>query len=397
MDRIKTVCMTEIHQRFDLFFENLKDEYYKIQLNDKEYPQYFYLSENDYILIFQADVVTLDVFVSQAHQEIMKKRDIKFIFEGIRETLNEQLVYDLIDNKIVSPENLYVITSSDSCMNRIVSDTEGKYGTPVNGISVNYFELLLLSRVTNEARRYANTKIVKDKKFNLLVRNSARPERLYILTAMNYYGLITNDVDISFNDIDYYTDRKINVNDINNACTMYDYNDQAVLVNQYGIQNAKTVVNLLPLVIEEDDGNIGDSHYGPFKTFQRSCFSVIIETSTLYRYHLTEKTFKPIFMKIPFITFCGPGALKDLKQMGYKTFHPYIDESYDEIFDDSERLFAVINEIKRLTAMSITELENYLAPLKEIVKHNYNNFMARKHDIFKNTNGLKKVLYGTDE
>ena len=41
-------------------------------------------------------------------------------------------------------------------------------------------------------------------------------------------------------------------------------------------------------------------------------------------------------------------SLKYLKQLGLKTFSPFIDESYDTIKNGKERATAIYNEIKRL-------------------------------------------------
>lgn len=43
----------------------------------------------------------------------------------------------------------------------------------------------------------------------------------------------------------------------------------------------------------------------------------------------TEKIFKPIAAGMPFVLVGSLGSLRKLKQMGFKSFTPYIDESYD--------------------------------------------------------------------
>ena len=51
----------------------------------------------------------------------------------------------------------------------------------------------------------------------------------------------------------------------------------------------------------------------------------------------TEKTAKPMWCNKPFIVLSGKGFLKNLRDIGFKTFHPVIDESYDDIDDTYER------------------------------------------------------------
>lgn len=86
---------------------------------------------------------------------------------------------------------------------------------------------------------------------------------------------------------------------------------------------------------------------------------------------LTEKVFKPIAHFMPFIFIAFPGALKMLHQLGFKTFHPYINESYDSIEDESHRFKAILNEIERLAALPIDEIEKMYWAMYDIYEHNY--------------------------
>lgn len=107
-------------------------------------------------------------------------------------------------------------------------------------------------------------------------------------------------------------------------------------------------------------------------------FSVVSETT----YHtkewypnarfLSEKTFKAIAMTHPFILVSVPGSLEVLKAMGYKTFSPFIDESYDTELDDGKRMIKIVNEIERLCNLSQSELETFLTNAREICEYNYN-------------------------
>ena len=88
-------------------------------------------------------------------------------------------------------------------------------------------------------------------------------------------------------------------------------------------------------------------------------------------YFFTEKTYKFIAAKMPFIFVGFNNSLPILRKIGYKTFHPYIDETYDTIENDEDRLVAIMDEIERLSNLSDDEwqeLENNLLP---IVNYNY--------------------------
>jgi len=97
------------------------------------------------------------------------------------------------------------------------------------------------------------------------------------------------------------------------------------------------------------------------------------ESSRFY----SEKTFKPIVQKHPFIAVTVPNFLPKLRWLGYKTFSPFIDESYDEELDDNKRLLKISNEIERLSKLEGKELEDYLVGCKAICEHNYNTLMSK--------------------
>jgi hypothetical protein len=93
---------------------------------------------------------------------------------------------------------------------------------------------------------------------------------------------------------------------------------------------------------------------------------------------LTEKTFKCIAFKQPFIIISLPGTLEILKKLGYKTFSPWIDESYDTVENGIDRLRKISLEVKRLCELDENTIEEYRKELIPIIEHNYNLLMNRK-------------------
>ena len=85
----------------------------------------------------------------------------------------------------------------------------------------------------------------------------------------------------------------------------------------------------------------------------------------------TEKTYKFISGKIPFILVGMPKSLHVLRDSGYKTFQPYINEDYDNIEDDELRLVAIADEIERLCGLSDDEWLEIQRELIPRIEHNY--------------------------
>lgn len=86
--------------------------------------------------------------------------------------------------------------------------------------------------------------------------------------------------------------------------------------------------------------------------------------------------------KHPFLLVSRPNSLYFLKKMGYKTFHPWIDERYDTIEDDNERLIFIANEIERLCKQTSEQWFIFLQNLNNIVEHNYSVIMKKQLDDF---------------
>ena len=100
-------------------------------------------------------------------------------------------------------------------------------------------------------------------------------------------------------------------------------------------------------------------------------FSVVTETPFTESTHFsTEKIYRPMIQYHPFIVFGAPGTLSNLKELGFKTFSPYIDESYDNEISPFRRMQKITKEIKRLCSLSETEIYNWFTSMKYILIYN---------------------------
>jgi hypothetical protein len=147
------------------------------------------------------------------------------------------------------------------------------------------------------------------------------------------------------------------------------------------VDNKNELINLPDLYLDIDELVTNPflihekiNHDDTIKLYQESYFSIVTETNFFGHTgrFLTEKTFKPMLYKHPFILLCDPYSLTLLKQLGYKTFHPYIDESYDNEPNDTKRLKMILNEVNRLSNLSKSELFEFIDNVKEITIHNHN-------------------------
>ena len=61
-----------------------------------------------------------------------------------------------------------------------------------------------------------------------------------------------------------------------------------------------------------------------------------------------------------------------LKTFGFKTFSPWIDESYENELTYEGRKKIIYGEIKRLCSMSREEIDKWYWEMEEILVHNHN-------------------------
>lgn len=96
---------------------------------------------------------------------------------------------------------------------------------------------------------------------------------------------------------------------------------------------------------------------------------------------LTEKFNKTFQGLHPFIVMTTPYFLSDLRELGYKTFHPYIDETYDTIEDDNLRFNKVMDEVERFAKMRDSLVFRFQHDTKDILLHNYNLLKTKSRTV----------------
>lgn len=113
----------------------------------------------------------------------------------------------------------------------------------------------------------------------------------------------------------------------------------------------------------------------PITELMKSFIFLVTETCFFQtKTHLTEKIFKPIVLRMPFILAGCAHNLEYLRSYGFKTFSAYWDESYDSIEDPIERLQAITGVLKTISNMSATEQKTMLLDMEPILEHNYQLF-----------------------
>ena len=110
-------------------------------------------------------------------------------------------------------------------------------------------------------------------------------------------------------------------------------------------------------------------------------FSIVTDTIFTYPYSFrTEKIWKPIAMGHPWIAVSNYGYYKDLRNLGFKTYHSIIDESFDLIRNDQDRL----NTIKHVIIdLCKSDLINFLSQCKEVSLYNQQHLYIMRDKVRK--------------
>lgn len=97
-------------------------------------------------------------------------------------------------------------------------------------------------------------------------------------------------------------------------------------------------------------------------------FSLVTETVFNYPYSFrTEKIWKPIAMGHPFIAVANQGYYRDLHKLGFQTFGHLIDESFDQIENNYDRLERIAKVVEDLCQQ---DLDKFLKECYNICKYN---------------------------
>tara|TARA_B100001057_G_scaffold226778_1_gene227113 strand:+ start:2677 stop:4128 length:1452 start_codon:yes stop_codon:yes gene_type:complete len=92
---------------------------------------------------------------------------------------------------------------------------------------------------------------------------------------------------------------------------------------------------------------------------------------------ITEKFFKAIIFKQPFIMLGTHESLPVIRNMGYRTFSPFINEGYDGNDDIHQRMNMIAEEVERLTNLKRDPVkwQEWYSNITEIITYNYNTYI----------------------
>lgn len=146
-------------------------------------------------------------------------------------------------------------------------------------------------------------------------------------------------------------------------------NNKKLLTNEYYIDYR--AAGLYDDKLKEEIDISAQEQFESIYLIQNSFLNVATET----RYYsmmpyVSEKTLKATAAMRPFIIAGPPGSLQLMKDLGFKTFSKWLDESYDNETNHEKRLEMIGAEVNRICRMPKSELDKMLIQMKFVLLHN---------------------------
>lgn len=349
------IWMCDFYEQVEYDFKNIFDKLSKRYLSDLQSGKAFLMVDN-----------TLEGYHSQD------------IFDYLHQSATA---------RFISPKQIIYVTGNlniEDNLEKWCLFNKGK--VPIQVIPYAHFEYDIGKKLYEDARHKTgilptthNHETYKDslgpdgvKLFNFL-NKKPRIHRMWLYIALSKWNLLDKGI--------------ISMNPIPNGELNLDFN---IMPEEDVIEGNKT----LPLYAYDDNTNDKEFKYYMYNFNQRaaleSWITIVSEThfeDATGTCFLSEKTFKAIACQTPFMILGNKNSLKRLHDMGYKTFHHIIDETYDTL-DSIHRINAMIDEIRRWEGNP--DRKKHMFWLRPILE--YNVEVLQFNTLFKPPNKFFKLV-----
>ena len=212
-----------------------------------------------------------------------------------------------------------------------------------------------------------------------------RPHRVALVYTLNKLGLLDRSyISVGLTDPENQS--------VHISTQLNDY-----LVQRFDItsDDKNNLISKLPLVLDAET-NVNqmcqDFNDATRPYYQNSLVSIITETSfDDIEVSLTEKSFKPVKEKHPWISLGASGTLQALRDMGFKTFNEFWDESYDNIKNSQDRFTRVLEVCRDIGTWDSNKIKDFRYRVKPILDHNYETLKIKYTDTL--TQNIKSRIF----
>ena len=117
----------------------------------------------------------------------------------------------------------------------------------------------------------------------------------------------------------------------------------------------------------------GRYDYGVPKEYFLGLIDIVTEGSNNMSTHFSEKSFKSLFYKKPFISIAGPYWYETFKKSGFELYDEIFDYAFDLDENKNTRLDDILLQIKHLNSLNYSELIDIVKTIQPKIDHNFNH------------------------
>jgi hypothetical protein len=308
--------------------------------------------------------------------EYIKKGLVKIVINTIHDPLvvggNLYQIEKYFESHGIDPSNITVIGGNDfqeyyqEYPNGKIKITHGYIMVQQAGERLDGFPYVSSLGYLSDAVRESDLdpKVIRSKRF-LCWNRTMRTQRIWLAYLAMKYKLLENSY------FSFLNQPGGGLHNIEQVLGEYASNFDV-------FRYSRSIFDMIPHDL--DTGHLPQSEKSGFPTnnnkkeFYLNSY-VHITSETIFKEKIScpffsEKTFHAMVNLQPFIYVGCAGALKILHSWNIKTFHPFIDESYDDEWDPVKRFGMIEAEIKKINEMPIEELHNWYYSITDILLHN---------------------------
>lgn len=286
----------------------------------------------------------------------------------LAQTLHHQCI-----NYGIDPRKIYLLTANfkeNDCHNNYLG--LNKYLNGINILETTLVGDMALPNndVEGSVDFYEMCKKMHSDKMFLQLSRRNRPYRvianyLNSTSDISNYGLISQD---KLTDDELYR-------------TFYEFKRSPYTNEDITEKELRQWNKKLPLIVDNKDFEINWANWRSSNLYHKTIFSIVLETSqqdyggtTMFP---SEKIFKAILHKQPFVVFGHRGINSFLNLIGFRSYETWFDiQSFDFEIDPVERFQKLKNEVTKvighLKNLSIQERVDWRFKNQDILDYNYN-------------------------
>jgi len=299
----------------------------------------------------------------------------------LKKSLNS-VIEDSCENYNVPKEQILLV----ACGNH------AHYLEDINLLHLNYYALELNHKIKLGYMSFLNELSVKKEKHFICANAHVRPHRYHLVYELYRNDLLKHGY-VSCQSFDSWRSlfpagtvngdinsitKKLQQDNINIAEFMRFYSTLPyhidILNDENAVENlSSSWITNHPKALERIDQNSRLTHISTY--YERAVLDVITETNRSGKdvSFLSEKTFRTIMHKMPFIISGDKGIHNELKRHGFRLYDMLFDYSFDDLDSYVDRNTAIISQLKKYCDLSIENFYNRTIQddVQEVVEHNY--------------------------